>query len=301
MSTPRHGRRRPRRHARGDAATTLPRGVLFFAVVSASLAACGQPTAQLPIVPASVDGVAVDLPVVQVTVGTRTVLALIDTGTSGIVVSSKLFGVPDSSEILVIICFGSLCTGELWAEALETSFSTIDGIQMIVGMTALGTQPLEIDHTQSVRLGALRADCNAPAIPFVIDSTGRPTVAAVQVAGASVADALVDTGSVYSLLSSAGSQDLPASALADATPATLCTIDGCSAGAFVATSPTMCIDTSCAADVQVKYPAYVSVGISFLSRYRARFDFSKNTLQLCDESPPPDDGGGDAPAEDGGS
>ena len=183
-----------------------PRRLFFAAVVAASLAACGQgePAAQLPIVPASVNGAAVDLPVVQVTVGTRTVLALIDTGTSGVVVSSKLFGVPDGSGIVVSICFDTVCTGELLAEALETSFSTIDGIQMIVGMTALATQPLEIDHTESVRLGALRADCNAPAIPFVIDSTGRPIVAAVQVAGGSVADALIDTGSVYSLLSSAG-------------------------------------------------------------------------------------------------
>jgi hypothetical protein len=264
------------------------------------LVECGKPSANLPVVSATVDGTAVALPVVQVTVGGKTLLALIDTGTSGVVVSSKLYGVTDDSMLIQSICFGAVCTDNLWVEAIETPFSTIDGIQMIVGMTALGTQALEIDHLQSVRLGALPADCNAPAIPFVIDSSGRPFVAAVQIAGASTPSALIDTGSVFSLLDAASSQDLPSNARADATPTTGCNINGCAPGFFVATSPTMCVGASCAANVPVKYPAYVAVGTSFLSRYRARFDFSGKTLRLCDEASPPEDAGASAAPAEGG-
>lgn len=253
-----------------------------------SLFSCGKhASAELPILPDPLSDGGIDLPLVNVTMtstmGVKTVLATLDTGTSGIMVSSKLFGVKDHDVIGVITCFDNkVCTNELGAEALETYFSKVDGIQAILGIPVLTTQPVEIDHLKSVRIGALQDDCHASAIPFTLDMTGRPTLDTIQVTGVSLDTVLIDTGSVYDILSKADSQKLPADVLANAMPETFCDIYGCMPGAFLTTSPSVCVGDTCATDVQVKYPAFNSIGMSFLSRYRARFDFSKNILQLCE-------------------
>jgi hypothetical protein len=277
---------------------------------SAALPACGpsssadlssiSATADLAVVPSTVDGTPVSLPAVRAKVGDRTLLALIDTGSSGVVVSSKLYGVDDGSLIeLPSVCLGEVCSQALEALARETPFSTVSGIQMIVGMSVLRHQTLEIDHALRVRLGALPTGCSAQALPLVLDAWSRPFVDAIQVAGSSAPNALVDTGSVYSLLDAPSSASLPAAVLAGATATSFCNIDGCTPGAFVITSPSMCMGASCSTNVAIKYPAYVGVGMSFLSRYRVLFDFSKGSVQLCDESAVPIDGGASAGSESG--
>jgi hypothetical protein len=280
------------------------------AAASTVVAACGQSSsagpgvvpasADLAVIPATVEGTSVDLPAVRATVGDKTLLALIDTGSSGVVVSSKLYGVTDGSLIeLPSVCLGEVCSQAVQALARETPFSTIDGIQMIVGMSVLRHQTLEVDHALRVRLGNLPSSCSAQTFPLVLDAWSRPFVDAIEVAGSSAPNALVDTGSVYSLLDAQSSQNLPAAVLAGGIAASFCNVDGCTAGAFVITSPSMCIGTSCATNVAIKYPAYVGVGMSFMSRYRVLFDFAKGSLRLCDESAVPIEGGASAGSDGG--
>ena len=272
-----------------------------------TLLACSSPpvptSVDLPVLPATVAGVVQTLPVVQVSAFGATRLALIDTGTSGAAISSSLMGVTSGSHLVDSICLGAFCSKDVWVDALDSPFTTPDGIQMIIGMEVLQQWPLEIDHCQRVRVGALADDCDVPDIPFVLDSTNRPFVTALVVDGVATPSALVDTGAVYTTLDATGSGALPSALRAEATAARLCTIDGCTDGGYsLVDSPTVCLGGSCAPQVAVKYPVYDAIGISFLVRFRVRFDFSAATLRLCDLASPaagdagPPDAGGDADA-----
>jgi predicted aspartyl protease len=248
--------------------------------------------------PALVAGSVVTLPVVQVTASGVTRRALVDTGTTGVVISSSLLGVSDGATVVIdSICFGDVCTGALYALALDTPFSTPDGIQIIVGMSVLSLWQLEIDHDKRVRIGSLAGECDGPAVGFTLDATNQPTVSGLSVAGVAVGSAVVDTGGVYTLLAASTAAELPSAVSAGAVDAGLCTADGCTSGYAIVDAPEVCLGGACAASVAVKYPVDDSVGNSLLSRFRVRFDFGAKTLRFCDSASPTTDDAGDPEAD----
>jgi predicted aspartyl protease len=222
----------------------------------------------MPIVAGALDGAAIRL--------------LIDSGASRTILSATLLGTPgEANHVVKSLCVGSLCLDDTTVWARDSGFSAPEAgaINGIVGMDVLRAFLVEIDNGRSVRLSPSAAACAGDTVAISFDDYGRPLVAA-DVDGERLGAILIDTGALYSLLSSASAAKF--SYLADrAVAATGCGINGCTNDQFISQAHRMCVGTTCMDNVPVKYPVWDAVGDSFLFQHRVDIDFPGRKVVFC--------------------
>jgi hypothetical protein len=225
-------------------------------------------------------------PVVDARLNGKPVRLLIDTGAEMTVISSKFLGAPDRTVTAVDeLCVGSLCLKKEPVYAWETPFSNAEGADShgFVGMRTLTDFSLSLDHGTSVGLVFGASPCAGDSVPLTFTAQGTPLVSA-SADGQAAADTPVDTGSVYTLLGQSTVDALPPASVSPSTPSSLCTVDGCQdSGAFIASLPSYCVGSVCETGLDVKFPVFDAVGMSFLSQRTARFDFPDKQLTFCAE------------------
>lgn len=238
---------------------------------------CGAKSVTLPFT--SSDGSAR----VAATVNGKDVELLLDTGAEATVLSPSLMGVADETLANVDeICFGDLCLENEPIYAWETPFSAAsgEGTNGFVGMHTLKHLGLALDHAESATLSRYAEPCTGTSVPLGFDEHGIPLVD-VSPHTLPASNISIDTGATYTLLSQATSDALEA-ALTDPQPAPLCTVAGCQAtGAFTAVLSSYCVGNECENDLDVKFPAFDAVGMTYFGRRRVVFDFEGSSLWFC--------------------
>ncbi|MEZ4222972.1 MAG: hypothetical protein R3B13_18660 [Polyangiaceae bacterium] len=201
-------------------------------------------------------------PVVEGKVNGRTLRLLIDTGAEQTVISSAWLGLPD--QVLTKarpLCLGELCLDGEPIYAWETPFSSVQGeVNGFVGMSTLGRYVVEFKQGKSVRIGDEL--CAGDEVQLGFTSYGAPTVPAT-VEALPLDDVVIDSGSLYTLLSQSTSDAL---AIAGAQQ-DVCTVNGCS-DAVLGQVETYCVGSICENAVKVKFPLFDAVGARWLARRR---------------------------------
>lgn len=225
-------------------------------------------------------------PVVQARLNGKPLRLIVDTGAEMTVISSTFLGAADQVVLRTHeLCLGELCLRGEPVYAWETPFSSAsaDKTQGFIGMRTLKDFSLELDHGKRVMLTLGSAPCTGVDAPLGFTEYGIPTVP-VSVASLPAKTHPIDSGSLFTVLSQATVDALPAAALGPSTPADLCTVDGCQSGvAQVAKLSEYCVASECETQLDVKFPVFDAVGASYLARRRIRFDFPGARLWSCSD------------------
>ncbi len=224
-----------------------------------------------------------DAPIVQARLNGKPIRLLVDTGAEMTVISSSWLEVPD--QVLTrakSLCFGELCLRGEPIYAWETPFSSAEpeGINGFVGMSTLELFTLSFDG-DSIELAAGSAPCPGSPVPLTFTDYGSPRVD-VTVAELSFPGTVIDTGALFTLLSDGTVQALPPSTLTNSEPSEVCTVNGCTPGAFVSNLSRYCVAHRCIDQLPVKHPVFDAVGMSFLAQTPVSFDFPGATLSFCE-------------------
>ncbi len=238
---------------------------------------CGGTSTVVPIT--SGDGSAL----IDARVDAKAVRLLVDTGAEMSVLSPSLVGGADRTLVQVDLCVGELCLKNETVYLWETPFSSATGDHAhgFIGMRTLKDFSVDFDRGASVGFALGSSPCSGPSVPMIFTEYGRPTVG-VSLGSQPPTDVAVDTGSSYTLLGQA-SFDAHSADISGSTPASVCTVNGCTDGAaFTAGIASYCVGPVCESAVPIKYPVFDAVGMSFVSRRNARFDFPAATLAFCE-------------------
>jgi hypothetical protein len=237
---------------------------------------CGPDSVTLPL---ASDGSAR----VAARVNGQSVELLLDTGAEATVLSPSLLGVDDETLANADeICFGDLCFENEPVYAWETPFSSASGTgpSGFIGMHTLEHLGLGLDRGETATLSQSGEPCTGTSVAVSFNQYGIPLVD-VTPHTLPAMNVSIDTGATYTLFSQATSDAL-GTALAEAEPAPLCTVNGCQAsGAFIALVPSYCVAGECETDLPVKYPAFDAVGMTYFARRRVEFDFRGSALRFC--------------------
>jgi hypothetical protein len=90
---------------------------------------------------------------------------------------------------------------------------------------------------------------------------------------------LLDSGSKYTLLSQETADKI--TYLKDnEQPAQGCSVKGCKDGFFTSTVRKLCVGDDCLDNVEVKYPVWDALGMSFLGKYKTTVKMETGCLEL---------------------
>ncbi|MGH7434624.1 MAG: retroviral-like aspartic protease family protein [Polyangiaceae bacterium] len=278
-----------------------PRGVLAFFACTAPLSGCssgqdctalvdrgqgspgtvcGVTSATLPVEPGY------GAPVVDATVNGTPVKLLLDTGSSAPLLSStQLLGAANHTWVSgVDLCVGALCFAGVQAYVENSPFT--DGApgdtQGVMGAAILSDLTYELDHLKAVTLSLGGPSCSGSSVAFTLNAALQPVVAAQFDGVTPSMPVLLDTGATETVLDTATAALLGAQLTAGQQPASVCTVNGCTAdGGFESTLQAVCVGAHCAQNVTVKYPAWDAVGVTYFSAFHVAFDNAKTKLVFC--------------------
>ncbi len=223
-----------------------------------------------------------DLPIVDASIGDIPIKALIDTGSSAVVVSSSLLHRKDGETIfLPKICFHNLCFNEVRTLVKDTAFSNMGEIQAIIGMPILQHLVVEHDGLRSVTLLRAMPACKGRSYAMQPDKFGRPHIA-IHLDDQRVDDFLIDTGAARTLLDASTISRLQTYVTAQAQPDKGCSFSSCDEKVLSSMIKQVCIADQCTDDVAIKYPVWNALGFSFLEHFRFAMDFVRQEIIFCE-------------------
>lgn len=224
-------------------------------------------------------------PVVEGRVNGEPVRLLIDTGAGGHMVSSTLLGVTDDTWVRVReLCAGALCVEDALVWARDTELTQpqpgADRVHGLIGTPLLSQAVLRLQRGERLGIDLEGGGCDGTPLPMGQDEFGRPTVP-LALGGLQLPDTVVDTGSLYTLLSDEQASTL-VPPLGQLREDTICTIDGCAPGAMVGVAERACVGGLCEDGVPIKYPGATVVGATFFARADYALNLRSDTLTRCE-------------------
>jgi hypothetical protein len=258
-----------------DDCHSLPEQGLGYAVEL-----CGEHTETLPVIRAF------GRPVVSARVDGKKANLLLDTGASApLVYSAQRLGLAHNTwDSTHSICLGEMCFENVLTLAQDSPFSTDDpdDIQGFIGVAILSHLVLEFVSLKTVTLKYRQPSCPGQAYEVTRDTNQRPFIQ-VSIDGQDLAEpVLLDTGALYTVLSSETLEGLDPYFREGEQTADVCTVNGCTSGStFISSIRRLCVDDHCVEDAAIKYPVWDALGCSFFTAFSLAFDLPRDRLVFC--------------------
>lgn len=227
-------------------------------------------------------------PVIQGNVENRDVVLLLDSGASHNMLYGPKFGLrPGTLWTVDRVCVNEMCVEDVpftVSDAQILNGAGADDPQVILGVPFLSGMVITFDHARKIHINAEPHVCPGEAIALTPGASGRPHLD-ITINGEAFPRVLLDTGAARTVLSAEDAEALQPGLRAHEQPTEICTLTQCQHG-YLSQVREICVGDVCEQDVEVKYPVWTAVGMSFLGKDRYALAVGKHQLVRCASADP---------------